>query len=94
MNALLRYVHGARVGYVHESGVMTSALAYIDDCVFLSDTDRGLREQVRRLNEFYSWAGLSINNAKWGVVTHDFATGGDLCTSHIRINNRSMPQHN
>ena len=46
INAMLRYIHGARVGYTHASGVMTSALAYIDDCVFLSDTDRGLQEQV------------------------------------------------
>ena len=44
VNALLRYVHGARAGYVHESGVMTSALAFIDDCVLLSDTDRGLSQ--------------------------------------------------
>ena len=53
INAMLRYIHGARVGYTHESGVMTSALAYIDDCVFLSDTDSGLHEQVWRLNSFY-----------------------------------------
>ena len=46
INVMLRYIHGARVGYTHESGVMTSALAYIDDCVFLADTNAGLKEQV------------------------------------------------
>ena len=93
INVMLRYIHGARVGYTHASGVMTSALAYIDDCVFLSDTDGGMREQVRRLNEFYEWAGLSINNAKCAIFAHDFKTGGDLGTAHLRINGEAIPQN-
>ena len=93
INAMLRYIHGARVGYTHESGVMTSAQAYIDDCCFLSDTDGGLKEQVRRLNEFYQWSGLSINNSKCAIFAHDFATGGNLGTSHIRINGEALPQY-
>ena len=90
---MLRYIHGARVGYTHESWVMTSALAYIDDCVLLSDSSAGFKEQVRRLNEFYEWAGLSINNSKCAVVAHDFATGADMCTDHVRINGARLPQH-
>lgn len=93
INAMIRYIHGARVGYTHASGVMTSALAYIDDCCFLSDTDRGMREQVRRLNEFYKWSGLAINNAKCAIFAHDFRTGGDLGTTHIRINGEALQQY-
>ena len=47
VNAMLRYIHGALVGYMHKSGVMTRALAFIDDCVLLADTDHGLQEQVQ-----------------------------------------------
>ena len=41
----------------------------------------------------HAWAGLSINNSKCAVVAHDFGTGRDMCTSHIRINGQALPQH-
>jgi hypothetical protein len=46
-NAMLRYINGAKMGYQHESGISTSALCYIDDCVLLSETEAGFKEQVR-----------------------------------------------
>lgn len=45
------------------------------------------------MNEFYGWSGLDINNAKCAVVAHDFSTGGDLCTEHVRINGAKLPQY-
>lgn len=53
MNAMIRYLHGAGKGYKHESGVVTSALAYIDDCCLMADSAAGFRILVNRLNRFY-----------------------------------------
>jgi hypothetical protein len=90
---MLQYVSGAKMGYKHESGVETSALCYIDDCVLLSESEKGFTEQVRRLNRFYAWAGLKINNAKCAIFAHNFATGVDFCTEHVRINGEQLPQY-
>ena len=91
INALLRYLRCAQVGYTHESGVQTSALAYIDDCAILSDSERGMRIMVQRLNSFYRWAGLAINNAKCAICAYDFGTGRTLGTSHILIDGNTVP---
>jgi hypothetical protein len=86
INASLRYVKGAGHGYHHSSGVSTSMLCYINNAAVLSDSVRGFRNLVHRMNRFYKWAGLRVNNAKCAVFAHDFATGQRLATQHIRIN--------
>ena len=91
INALLRYVHGARQGYRHESGTMTSMLCYINDAVLLSDSAQGFRNMVYRMNRFYKWAGLRVNNAKCAIFAHDFASGQKLCTQHVRVNDKPLP---
>ena len=91
INALLRYLHGARQGYTHQSGVMTSSLAYIDDAVIMSDSAHGFRTLLFRLNRFYAWAGLQVNNAKSAVFAHDFATNTSLPTFHFRLQHRPIP---
>lgn len=93
VNAMLQHINGAGVGYQHESGVSTSALAYIDDCCVLSESEKGLTEQVCRLNKFYDWAGLRINSAKCAILAHDFWSGKNFCTEHIRIHGESLPQY-
>ena len=92
INALLRYLSCANVGYRHESGVMTSAMAYIDDCALLSESEHGMRVMVQRLNAFYKWAGLTINNAKCAVCAYDFSTRRQLASTHFLINGAVIPQ--
>jgi hypothetical protein len=65
-------------------------MAYIDDCAILSDSEHGMRVMVQRLNAFYKWAGLVINNAKCAICAYDFSTGRSLGTSHIRINGNAV----
>ena len=91
VNVLLRYLHGARKGYVHSSGVMTSALAYIDDAVIFAQSQSGFKTLLHRLNRFYKWAGLKINNAKCAIFAHDYNTGKSLATDHHHINGRPIP---
>ena len=92
INAMLRYINGACVGYVHESGVMTSALAYIDDCCLLAESAAGSKEQVRRLNAFYEWAGLAINHSKCAIFARHFGTKSNPCTNHILIKGVGVPR--
>ena len=93
INALLRYLSCANVGYTHESGVMTSAMAYIDDCAILSDSEHGMLVMIQRLNTFYKWAGLVVNNSKCAICAYDFGTGKKLGTDHLLINGKTLPTH-
>ena len=91
VNALLRYLNCADVGYKHGSGISTSALAFIDDCALLSGTAKGMSRLVRRLNRFYSWAGLSINNSKCAICAWDFKLNKQLNTDCFTINGQALP---
>ena len=71
----------------------TSALAYIDDCVLLSESLQGMLKQVHRLNWFYAWAGLEINSAKCTIFVHTFADCADMCTSQVQINGEALLQY-
>ena len=62
--------------------------------MFLSNTDGGMQEQVRRLNEFHRWAGLFINNSKCAIFAQNFKTGVYLGAAHLRINWEALPQNN
>ena len=91
VNAQLCYLSCAKVCYTHKSGVMTSAMAYIDDCAILADSEHGMQVMIHRLNAFYKWAGLKINNSKCAICAWDFGTGKKLGTDHFLINNTTLP---
>ena len=71
---------------------MTTALAYIDDACILSDTAAGFRTLLYRLNRFYHWAGLQVNNSKSAVFAYDFGSNTALPTDHLRLQNRPIPK--
>lgn len=91
INALLRYLHGERTGYVHQAGTMTSALAYIDDVCILSDSEHGFCTLLYRLNRFYEWAGLQVNNTKSALFAYDFRSHSPLPMAHYRMQHRPIP---
>eukprot|EP00961_Rhodomonas_salina_P267566 3615373-Rhodomonas_salina.1 len=45
-----------------------------------------------RLDTFYRWAGLSINNAKCAVAAHHFGTGKQLAADRLLINDKELPR--
>ena len=66
-------------------------MAYIDDCALVSESEHCMSIMVQRLNTFYKWAGLSVNNAKCAICAHDFGTGKKLSTDHLLINGVQVP---
>ena len=91
VNALIRYVDGTGQGYLHEAGVRTTALAYIDDAVLLSDTSKGFTKIIHRLNRFYDWSGLRVNHDKCAIFAHNFSSSKSLSTAQYLVHGKSMP---
>ncbi len=92
INELLQYLNLGQCWYTHESGISTSALAFIYNCALLSDSAAGMRTLVARLNRFYAWAGLSINTAKCAVSAHHWGTNSPLDTSRVLLHGCTVPR--
>ena len=57
----------------------------------MSDTAHGFKTLLYRMNRFYSWAGLRVNNAKSAIFAYDFGSKSTLPTDHYRIQGRPLP---